>query len=191
MLNRPGQRPGPSRAATPRRRPAAASVAASAEMPPLPAASASNSVDYGRLDQSLGYVLRRAQLAVFKIFQAMFKALDITPAQCSVLLIIEKNPGLTQTQVSDALGIKRANFVALFDGLEARGLAQRASASDRRSYALQLTPRGRGVLRKIHAVSDQHEAKISAGLSEADRHELFRLLSALIAPLDPGSDDGE
>ena len=177
MLNRPGQRPGPSRAATPRRRPAAASVAASAEMPPLPAASASNSVDYGRLDQSLGYVLRRAQLAVFKIFQAMFKALDITPAQCSVLLIIEKNPGLTQTQVSDALGIKRANFVALFDGLEARGLAQRASAF--------------GWSSGLSAVSDQHEAKISAGLSEADRHELFRLLSALIAPLDPGSDDGE
>jgi DNA-binding MarR family transcriptional regulator len=121
----------------------------------------------------------------------MFKALDITPAQCSVLLIIEKNPGLTQTQVSDALGIKRANFVALFDGLEARGLAQRASASDRRSYALQLTPRGRAMLRKIHAVSDQHEQKISAGLSEADRHELFRLLNALIAPLEEPDVDAE
>jgi DNA-binding MarR family transcriptional regulator len=159
-------------------------------MPAL-AALPGNSLDYGRLDQSLGYVLRRAQLAVFKTFQSMFKVLDITPAQCSVLLIIEKNPGLTQTQVSDALGIKRANFVALFDGLEARGLAQRASASDRRSYALQLTPRGRTMLRKIHAVSDQHEEKISAGLSEAERHELFRLLSVLIAPLDDTDADAE
>ncbi len=158
---------------------------------PAVALQLENELDYGRLDQSLGYVLRRAQLAVFKTFQTMFRALDITPAQCSVLLIIEKNPGLTQTQVSDALGIKRANFVALFDGLEARGLAQRASASDRRSYALQLTPRGRAMLRKIHAVSDAHEEKISAGLTQADRHELFRLLNALIAPLEEPVADAE
>jgi DNA-binding MarR family transcriptional regulator len=147
-------------------------------------------VDYGRLDDSLGYVLRRAQLAVFKTFQNTFKSLDITPAQCSVLLIIEKNPGLTQTQVSDALGIKRANFVALFDTLEARGLAQRAPASDRRSYALQLTPRGRALLRKIHTLSELHEDKISVPLSKPERTELFRLLNLLLSPLEQGDDDG-
>jgi DNA-binding MarR family transcriptional regulator len=179
MLNRPGRprTPGPRRKSDP----TADAVAAQTE---------TSKVDYGRLDDSLGYVLRRAQLAVFKTFQNMFKSLDITPAQCSVLLIIEKNPGLTQTQVSDALGIKRANFVALFDTLEARALAQRAPASDRRSYALQLTPRGRMLLRKIHAVSDMHEEKISAPLSKPERAELFRLLNLLVAPLEQGYDEG-
>jgi DNA-binding MarR family transcriptional regulator len=178
MLNRPGQ-------ARPSRRkstvPAAEAMAAQAD---------AARVDYGRLDDSLGYVLRRAQLAVFKTFQGMFKSLDITPAQCSVLLIIEKNPGLTQTQVSDALGIKRANFVALFDTLEARGLAQRAPATDRRSYALQLTPRGRTLLRKIHSISDLHEEKISSPLTKQERADLFRMLNLLVTPLEQGDDDG-
>ncbi len=180
MLNRPGQPrlPGPRRKSPV---PVAEAMAAQAD---------ATKVDYGRLEDSLGYVLRRAQLAVFKTFQNMFKSLDITPAQCSVLLIIEKNPGLTQTQVSDALGIKRANFVALFDTLEARALAQRAPATDRRSYALQLTPRGRALLRKIHSVSDVHEEKISSPLSKEERAELFRLLNLLVAPLEQGDDDG-
>ena len=180
MLNRPGQArlPGLRRKS---QVPVAEVVAAQA---------ATDKVDYGRLDDSLGYVLRRAQLAVFKTFQNTFKSADVTPAQCSVLMIIEKNPGLTQTQVSDALGIKRANFVALFDTLEARGLAQRAPASDRRSYALQLTPRGRALLRKIHTLSEVHEDKISAPLSKPERAELFRLLNLLLAPLEQGSDEG-
>jgi DNA-binding MarR family transcriptional regulator len=180
MLNRPGQaRPPASR----RKSAVSAAEAAAAQ------ADAAR-VDYGRLENSLGYVLRRAQLAVFKTFQHMFKSLDITPAQCSVLLIIEKNPGLTQTQVSDALGIKRANFVALFDTLEARGLAERAPATDRRSYALQLTPRGRALLRKIHSISDLHEEKISSPLTKQERAELFRMLNLLVAPGEPGDDDG-
>ena len=178
MLNRNG----PGRATGPRRKSAIQAGEAVA------AGAAVEKPDYGRLDDSLGYVLRRAQLAVFKTFQGMFKSLDITPAQCSVLLIIEKNPGLTQTQVSDALGIKRANFVALLDTLEARGLAERAPASDRRSYALQLTPRGRILLRKIHAVSDLHEENISAPLSKQERAELFRLLNLVIGPLEQGED---
>lgn len=180
MLNRPGQArlPGPRRKSPV---PVAEAMAAQAD---------ANKVDYGRLDDSLGYVLRRAQLAVFKTFQSMFKSADVTPAQCSVLMIIEKNPGLTQTQVSDALGIKRANFVALFDTLEARALAQRAPASDRRSYALQLTPRGRALLRKIHTLSELHEEKISGPLSKPERAELFRLLNLLLSPLEQGADDG-
>ena len=180
MLNRPG-RPRVSGARRKSPVPVAEAMAAHTD---------ASKVDYGRLDDSLGYVLRRAQLAVFKTFLGMFKSLDITPAQCSVLLIIEKNPGLTQTQVSDALGIKRANFVALLDTLEARALAQRAPAADRRSYALQLTPRGRMLLRKIHAVSDEHEQKISGPLSKQERSELFRLLNLLISPLEQGEDDG-
>lgn len=179
MLNRSGQ----ARLSGPRRKsPVPAAEAAAAQ-------AATSKVDYGRLDDSLGYVLRRAQLAVFKTFQNTFKSVDLTPAQCSVLLIIERNPGLTQTQVSDALGIKRANFVALFDALEARGLAQRAPASDRRSYALQLTPRGRALLKKIHSFSEVHEDKIGAALSKPERAELFRLLNLLLAPLEQGSDE--
>jgi len=75
------------------------------------------SIDLGPLPELIGYVLRRAQLAVFQDFFAAFAPFDIRPAQFSVLTIIERNPGLTQTRVAEALGIKRTNFVGMLDEL--------------------------------------------------------------------------
>ena len=61
-----------------------------------------------------------------------------------MLTVIERNPGLTQTQVAAALGIKRTNFVGMLDELEKRALAERRqTARDKRSYALYLTRRRR------------------------------------------------
>ena len=101
-------------------------------------------IDLGPLPELIGYVLRRAQLVVFQDFFAAFAPFDIRPAQFSVLTVIERNPGLTQSQVAEALGIKRTNFVGMLDELEKRGLAERRQAArDKRSYALYLTADGR------------------------------------------------
>lgn len=148
-----------------------------------------DAIDLGALPGSLGYMLRRAQLAVFKNFKRTFNGTDITPAQYSVLAIIARNPGLRQTQVSDALGIKRANFVALLDTLEARGLAHRAPATDRRSYALHLTARGKKLLKSLQVLSLEHEAHIGAPIGEAGREKLLALLNAVIAPLEEAGGD--
>src|SRR5437588_12343659 len=97
-------------------------------------------VDLGPLRDLIGYVLRRAQLAVFQDFFAAFAPFDIRPAQFSVLTVIERNPGLTQSQVAEALGIKRTNFVGMLDELERLGLAERRqTAGDKLCYALYRT----------------------------------------------------
>jgi len=135
--------------------------------------------DLSELSNVIGYALRRAQLAAFKNFKETYKGFNITPAQYSVLMVIDRNPGLKQNQISDALGIKRANFVLLLNTLESRGLAQRAPASDRRSYALQLTPRGKAFLKKLRALSGQLETEFSAPIGPEGRATLLKLLNAL------------
>src|SRR5262245_37150249 len=80
-------------------------------------------VDPGPLGEMIGYALRRAQLAVFDEAIRVFAELDLRPAQYSVLALVGHRPGLKQSDVAAALGIQRANFVTLFDGLEQRGLA--------------------------------------------------------------------
>ena len=136
-------------------------------------------VNLGPLAGGVGYMLRRAQLASFRNFQQVFGSVGITPAQYSVLLIIELNPGLRQTQVSDALGIKRANFVGLIDVLEKRGLAQRIPAVDRRSYALHLTEQGKKFLKPLHVLNQAHEAQLVAALDEDGRSALVSALTAI------------
>lgn len=137
-------------------------------------------IDLGPLQDLLGYRLRRAQLAVFQDFLTVMKDFDLRPAQFSVLAIINSNPGLKQSRVSEALGINRANFVALLDELEQRKLARRAPApDDRRSNALYLTPKGETFLKDAYRrLLSHHEKRVDALLGP-DKAQLLALLERL------------
>ena len=134
----------------------------------------------GPLPALLGYTLRRAQLAVFADFHTAFAPLGLRPAQFSALVLIDANPGCKQSEAADALGIMQPNFVALMDDLEARGLARRAPAKiDRRSYALELTGRGRLLLARAMTTVAAHETRVTAGLSEVEAKQMFALLARI------------
>jgi DNA-binding MarR family transcriptional regulator len=136
------------------------------------------SADLGRLAGHLGYLVRRAQIWIFQDFIRTLAEVDIRPAQYSVLLVIEANPGLSQTALSQTLGIERARLVHLLDGLEARKFMQRCrSANDRRSHALALTAQGRGALGRIKALADAHEQRLAQKVGAKNHKTLLRLLA--------------
>ena len=138
--------------------------------------------DVGPLSDMVGYALRRAQLAVFDSVIKNFAVLDLRPAQYSVLTMLRHAPGLKQSEIAAALGIQRANFVVLFDGLERRGLAERRqSASDRRSHALHLTKQGQEVLTRADAIEQAFEKKVDAILGPGGRSQLIAMLHRLAA----------
>src|ERR1043166_4848101 len=139
-------------------------------------------LDLGPLPDLIGYVLRRAQLVVFQDFFQAFAPFNISPAQFSVLTVIERNPGLTQSQVAAALGIKRTNFVGLLDELERRALAERRQAArDKRSYALYLTADGLALMRRLKPVLKAHENRMIARIGEGGRDRLVELLHQLVS----------
>jgi DNA-binding MarR family transcriptional regulator len=146
------------------------------------AVMAEDTIDGGPLGDSVGYALRRAQLAVFQDFFACFAGLDLRPAEFSVLLIVQRNPGLQQGRVAEALGIQPPNFAVLLRRLTARGLAeQRASPHSRRAVALHLTPAGNALLDRALAAMQTHEQRITDRLGPARRALLLELLHDLIA----------
>lgn len=163
-----------------RRRPAARRRAAPAAAVATEARPAA--VDLGSLPNLIGYMLRRAQVTVFQDFFRTFAEVGIRPAQYAVLTVIELNPGLKQSEVGAALGIKRTNFVGLLDGLEARGLAERRPVeTDRRSYALYLTQAGVALMRELRRLQERHEARFVARIGETGREQLLALLTSIAA----------
>ena len=141
---------------------------------------AGGEVKLGLLDGAIGYLLRRAQIAVFEDFGRRFDALDLTPAQFSTLLVIAENPGRRQSDIAAALGVQRPNFVALMDELERRGLAERLrSGADRRANALKLTPAGAALMERARAAQAEQEAAIRALLGEPERRRLIDTLARL------------
>src|SRR3982074_2225075 len=114
---------------------------------PAEGAAETTALQMGELSELLGYSLKRAQLKVFEDFLRCMAPLQLTPAQFSVLLLLDKNPGRNQTEIANTLGILRPNFVAMLDALESRDLCARMrSVNDRRSHILVLTDKGRAVL---------------------------------------------
>src|SRR5467141_3418612 len=141
----------------------------------------STALQMGELSELLGYSLKRAQLRVFEDFLHCVAPLQLTPAQFSVLLLLEKNPGRNQTEIANTLGILRPNFVAMLDGLESRDLCARIrSTNDRRSHILVLTDKGRAVLaRAKKLVATKHEARLNELLGPANRAALLEMLATL------------
>jgi DNA-binding MarR family transcriptional regulator len=135
----------------------------------------------GELSELLGYSLKRAQLKVFEDFLRCVAPLQLTPAQFSVLLLLDKNPGRNQTEIANTLGILRPNFVAMLDGLESRDLCARMrSTNDRRSHILVLTDKGRAVLaRAKKLVAAKHEARLNELLGPANRAALLGMLARI------------
>jgi DNA-binding MarR family transcriptional regulator len=131
----------------------------------------------GVLNDHLGYFVRRLQVWVFQDFMQGLAALEVRPAQFSVLAVIEANPGLSQSDIAAFLGIERARLVRLLDRLEKRGFTERrASPRDRRSHALHLTREGQRALKRIKALAAAHEARLTEKLNPERRKLLLDLL---------------
>jgi DNA-binding MarR family transcriptional regulator len=146
------------------------------------AIAADETINTGGTSSILGYRLRRAQLRVFQDFLAVFENLKLRPAEYSVLVLIADNPGRKQTEIADALGIKRANFVTLVHDIEGRGLVERRpAADDKRANALHLTKSGKAFVAQARGVHEQLEQSLVDRLGGPKaRDRLLALLDRLM-----------
>jgi DNA-binding MarR family transcriptional regulator len=125
----------------------------------------------------IGYALRRAQLVIAADFNQTLAGLDLRPAQFAVLILIDQNPGTSQSSICDALSIQKANFVATIAELVDRGLVKRRKLdSDARTYSLGLTSRGRSILDDAAKLQSLHEARVIAQIGTEGRLQLLNLL---------------
>src|ERR1700683_9277 len=130
--------------------------------------SARPAIALGALDGHVGYFIRRLQVWVFQDFIRSLAAIDISPAQFSVLVVVSANPGLSQAELAATLGIERARLARLLHRLQGRGLIQRLESSDDgRRHALQLTSPGRTLLTRAKALAARHERRLIEKLGAA------------------------
>ena len=109
------------------------------------------------------------------------------PRAFGVLLALSAEDGQSQQQLSRSLGIPASRIVALVDDLQTAGLvARRPHPSDRRIYAVSLTPEGTQELDAAAGAALTLEQQLTAGLHEQERAQLADLLGRVAANLDDG-----
>lgn len=134
-------------------------------------------IDYGILDTLVGYKLRRAQVTVFNHFSERCLKFGITPGLFGVLSIVERNPGLTQTAIANALGNDRSAMVSVVDRLEALNVVERKpSVTDRRSHALFLTAQGETFYKELVEQVLAHEKEFTDTLKEGEKALMLDML---------------
>jgi DNA-binding MarR family transcriptional regulator len=131
----------------------------------------------GALPDLIGYRLRLAQQAVFRDFAEVVPGLS--PGRLGILLLIDANPGVTQSRLAEAVLRDRSTMVAVLDELEGRGLVARRKGKDRRTNGLWLTRAGRAFLATIMRRVNAHERRVATRLTAKERATLLRLLEKL------------
>jgi DNA-binding MarR family transcriptional regulator len=107
-------------------------------------------------------------------------ALDLSPAQCHLLHLIEPGRPMPMGQLAETLACDASNVTGLVDRLESRGLVRRCpSAEDRRVKVLDLTPKG-ARLRAVLVERMTDPPATLRRLSVQEQRTLVRILARLI-----------
>ena len=127
----------------------------------------------------LGYRLRVAQQAVFRDFAREIP--EASPGRAGILLLIDANPGVTQSRLAQAVGIDRSTLVGVLHALQAHNLVERRRGQDRRTNGLWLTRPGRALVASLKRRIRVHERRVASSLTPAERARLLHLLEKLAA----------
>lgn len=106
------------------------------------------------------------------------EALRLRPSDATVVLVIEANPDITQSEIGRLLDIASANMVPLMRRLEEQELVER-TAVDGRTRALRLTAAGRRMSDRVRKVCKAYEDELLRKVPVSDRAAFMRTLRAL------------
>ena len=147
-----------------------------------PLAEGGASIRLGRLDEFLGFRLRRVQNQLSKDFAGAIARHNMRSGLFSSLAIIAANPGISQNELSREVGLDKSVTVLIVDDLERAGHAVRErSKTDRRRHSLFITEAGEKHLDMLFGILERTEEVVAARLSQAEQNLLHELLDRVYA----------
>jgi DNA-binding MarR family transcriptional regulator len=129
------------------------------------------------LGRYTGFLLNWIGARSRALFLEALSEVDLHPRDFAVLNIIASHPGVTQHEIGAETDIDPSTMVALLDGLEKRGLAERrAHPDDRRKRAVHLTGKGETALARGREIAGAVGEQTFERLTAAERKQLNALL---------------
>jgi DNA-binding MarR family transcriptional regulator len=106
---------------------------------------------------------------------------DLSPHQARALRVVCSGDGVRLSELAEALHIAPRSATEVADGLQERGLVERAAdPGDRRAVVLRPTEAGRRVQHEVEDARAADSQELFGRLPPADRTELARILQDLV-----------
>jgi len=133
--------------------------------------------------------VQRAARALARHFDDVFRPLDLTSGQYSLLMSLNR-PAPTMGDTADFLAMDRTTLTAALKPLERRGLVRiAADDADRRVKRLSLTPAGNAVLAKAYALWQEFHGALEAGMASPSADAMRSGLIRMVEKLERGNAD--
>jgi len=141
--------------------------------------AAGETLDY-RLDQQIGFLLRRAHQYASEVFQTKIGERNLTPQQFSVLVTLLERREIAQTPLGELVAMDPATVLGVVQRLAQRGLvAVRTDPDDGRRRLVQLTHDGHELARALVEIGPEISRETLEGLGAQEQRDLLRLLAKL------------
>lgn len=142
-----------------------------------PPSNSGEAVDFGPLENWVGFRLRMAQSASFQAFARLTQDVKIWPGRFATLMLIGRNPGISQTALSQANGRDKSTLTPVLNDLVKRRLVRRQrTPDDRRAYQLTLTTAGKRLLDQLAACAVRHDRNLDRIIGRQDRTRFLAIL---------------
>jgi len=146
----------------------------------LPAAAEDIETLPYRLEDQVGFVLRRVHQRATEVFNSVMAGFDVTPMQFAVLVKLHDLGPTSQNQLGRLVAMDPATMFGVAGRLIKRGfLEQSPDPGDARLVLLGLTAEGRHVVEAMKQRGLEVSRRTLAPLDAAEAETLLRLLSKI------------
>lgn len=146
-----------------------------------PKAAASSAQRPYRIEEQIGYLLRRAHQRASAIFQVSIGDPNITPTQYSSMVKLNEYTELSQNLLGRLVGMDKATMQGVVRRLKERGLVDsRPDPGDARRTLLSLTTEGQRTVQKLLLNGPAVSRETLKPLNPAEQRQLLELLSRIV-----------
>ncbi|MFZ3565869.1 MarR family winged helix-turn-helix transcriptional regulator [Streptomyces sp. BH097] len=128
----------------------------------------------------LGLQLSQAARTVSRAFEEALEEADGSLPVWLILLNLKTGRPANQRRLAEAVGVRDATLTHHLNAMDKRGLiTRRRDTANRRIHVVELTEAGEEAFTRMRKAATAFDRGLNAGLSDADRAELSRLLRHL------------
>lgn len=130
--------------------------------------------------RQLEFLLAEVVRLQLRVYNGRFRSTGLNQSQVAALIHLDRVEEISQTELAERLGMQKAATGTLLDGLEGKGLVERARGrEDRRLQLVSVTEAGRRVVDEVDHMAEGLGTALRQGITREERTQLVSILQRL------------
>jgi DNA-binding MarR family transcriptional regulator len=130
--------------------------------------------------RQLEFLLAEVVRLQLRVYNGRFRSTGLNQSQVAALIHLDRVEEISQTELAERLGMQKAATGTLLDGLEGKGLVERARGrADRRLQLVSITDAGRRIVDEVDQMGEALGTALRQGITREERTQLVSILQRL------------